>query len=71
MLRKAAWIAKQLKEDREDVYDVLLGNITKPRSLVDAVAACESEYDSLLTRGTGRKDKVDSGSTEAGRFSSY
>ena len=43
--RKAAWIASELDENLDDIYDVLLGNITTPSSFVSSVEACSASYD--------------------------
>lgn len=43
--RKALFIAEELGEDAEDVYDVLLGNVTEPREFVDAVELQSQNYD--------------------------
>lgn len=43
--KKALWIAEELGEDSEDVYDIILGNITEPRELVSNVEALAQQYD--------------------------
>lgn len=43
--KKALWIAEELGEDPEDVYDVILGNITEPRDLVSNVEHLSQAYD--------------------------
>lgn len=46
---KAEWIVGQMKDaDYDDVYDALLGNITKPRSFVEDVKSLEEEYDAIM-----------------------
>jgi hypothetical protein len=40
----ARWIAIELGEDLEDIYDVLLGNITEPRDLVNNVEQLSQNY---------------------------
>ena len=47
---KARWIAKQLDENVDDVYDVLLGNITTPWSLYQGVESMSREYDAIVAR---------------------
>lgn len=42
--KMAHWIAEELGEDPEDVYDVILGNITEPRELVINVEQLEQDY---------------------------
>ena len=46
--KKAAWIAEQLGENQDDVYDVLLGNITNPYELYSSVETLSREYDNLI-----------------------
>ena len=43
--KKALWSAEELGEDPEEVYDVLLGNITEPRDLVVNVESLSHTYD--------------------------
>lgn len=43
--KKALWIAEELGEDVEEVYDILLGNITEPRDLVQDVESLSNTYD--------------------------
>jgi hypothetical protein len=50
-LKKAAWIADELGEDVDDVYDVLLGGIRYPNNLVDRVETAANEYDNQKERG--------------------
>jgi len=55
LLSKTQFIAKQLPEyNADDIYDVLLGNITKPTDFVDEVMAAADFYDSLLEKGINR-----------------
>ena len=42
--KEASWIAEELGEDQEDVYDVLLGNITEPRDFVSNVVRLSQNY---------------------------
>lgn len=42
--KTALWIADELGEDPEEVYDVLLGNITEPRDLVSNVERLSQDY---------------------------
>ncbi len=42
--KRAYWIAEELGECPEDVYDVLKGNITQPRDLVDNVEQYSQNY---------------------------
>lgn len=42
--KQALWIAEELGESPEDVYDVLLGNITEPRDLVNDVEQLAQNY---------------------------
>lgn len=58
MLKKAYWIAPQIEGAFvEDVYDVLLGNITKPHNFVAQVESLALEYDKEYEY---RKSKLDS-----------
>lgn len=45
LYKKALWIAEQMNDDADNVYDVLLGNIKKPTSFVDEVNQYLYEYD--------------------------
>ncbi len=45
LLKKANWIALELDENPDDVYDVLLGNITAPYELYNSVQSLATEYD--------------------------
>lgn len=45
LYKKALWIAEQMNDDADTVYDVLLGNIKKPTSFVDEVNQYLYEYD--------------------------
>lgn len=47
LLLKAKWIAKQLSEDEDNVYDILLKNITQPEKLVSDVEYLDLEYEKL------------------------
>lgn len=51
---KAEYIAKELNEDFDDVYDVLLGNITGMTQFVSSVEATAHEYDELLAAGAAK-----------------
>lgn len=50
--RKAMWIAEQINEDTEDVYDVLIGVIRKPKEFVDAVFDGLAEYNNILKKNS-------------------
>lgn len=50
MLTKALWIAEQLDKNSDDVYDVLLGNITKPSEFVSDVESLSRDYDDEILR---------------------
>jgi hypothetical protein len=64
---KASWIASQLDGyTADDIYDVLLGNITSPRDLVNAVEQLLQEYNFDYDK---RKDSLDSGGAISGRDS--
>lgn len=54
-MRKAAWIAKQLDENVDDVHDVLLGNIVNPWEFCNSVELLANEYDRLYDEGIMRK----------------
>jgi hypothetical protein len=43
--KKAQWIAEELEADVEEVYDILLGNITEPQDLVTDVNSLSQNYD--------------------------
>ena len=50
---KAEWVFKRLSEQdfnvtADDVYDVLLGNITKPQQFVSEVLSLGSDYEQEL-----------------------
>ena len=47
---KAKWISEQIDEDFDDVYDVLLKNITGPSQFVASVEAAAFDYDEILER---------------------
>ena len=51
---KAKWVSEQIDEDFEDVYDVLMGNITMPSQFVAQVEATAQEYDELYATGVAR-----------------
>ena len=57
-MRQAEWIYAQLgdlyKETADDVYDVLLGNITSPEDFVSEVKYWAVEYDADLRRNNAR-----------------
>lgn len=48
--RKARWIAEQLGENQDDVYDALLGNITAPYEFYNSVLSLEREYDATYNK---------------------
>jgi hypothetical protein len=52
--KQAEWIYSQLAdsfaETADDVYDVLLGNITSPRDFCDEVKALALDYEDDLRR---------------------
>jgi hypothetical protein len=48
--KKAIWIAEELGANPEDVYDVILGNITEPRDLVNNVESLSYTYDNQKLR---------------------
>lgn len=45
MQRKALWIAEELGESADDILDVLIGTITKPKDFVDGVKRLSDDYD--------------------------
>jgi hypothetical protein len=49
-LKKAKWIAEQLDANQDDVYDVLLGNITAPYEFYNSVESLEREYDATYDK---------------------
>lgn len=51
---KAEYIAKELNEDFDGVYDVLLGNITGMTQFVASMEATAHEYDELLAAGAAK-----------------
>ena len=57
-MRQAEWIHKQLGEDyketADDVYDVLLGNITNPIDFVQEVKYWAVEYEADFRRNNAR-----------------
>jgi hypothetical protein len=57
-MKQAEWISRQLgddyKETADDVYDVLLGNITQPADFVSDVKQLALDYDEELRRHNGR-----------------
>ena len=50
--KEALWIAEELGDNPEDVYDVLLGNITEPRDLVNNVERLSHTYNNTKSRFT-------------------
>lgn len=48
--QQALWIAEELGECPEDVYDVLLGNITEPRDFVNNVERLSQDYNYKKSR---------------------
>jgi hypothetical protein len=50
LLRKANWIASELNENADDVYDVLLGNITSPWEFYNSVETLSNQYDRLYSK---------------------
>ena len=58
-MKQAEWIYAQLgteyKESADDVYDVLLGNITSPADFVQEVKYLAVEYEDDFRRNSGRK----------------
>lgn len=57
-MKQAEWIHKQLagefKETADDVYDVLLANITNPIDFVSEVKYWAAEYEDDYRRHNGR-----------------
>lgn len=57
-MKMAEWIYKQLgsefKESADDVYDVLLGNITSPADFVSEVKYLAVDYEADFRRHSGR-----------------
>jgi hypothetical protein len=55
-MRMAEWVHKQLatefRETADDVYDVLLGNITQPEDFVQEVKYWAVEYENDFRRNT-------------------
>lgn len=54
-MKMAEWVYKQIagsfqKETEDDVYDVLLGNITSPKDFVSEVKYWAVEYESDFRR---------------------
>lgn len=45
LYKKALWIAEQMNDDADNVYDVLLYTIKKPQDFVDEVNRYLYEYD--------------------------
>jgi hypothetical protein len=63
---QAAWIAKRVDEefqpvDVDDVYDVLLGNITEPKSFVFEVTDLALEYEEDFRRNNDRTRTTNKG----------
>lgn len=50
----ASWIARRLDKPEDDIYDVLLGNITKPRSFVKDVMDFADEYKHDYDKGVAK-----------------
>ena len=50
LYKKAIWIAEQMgdPESVEDYYDILLGNIKEPQTLVNSVFEACKNYDAIL-----------------------
>lgn len=48
--KKALWIAQEMNENVDDVYDVLLGNLTRPWELYAGVETMAIEYDRLYDK---------------------
>lgn len=48
--KKALFIADELGADPEEVYDILLGNLTEPGDLVADVMSYEQNYDTQKER---------------------
>jgi hypothetical protein len=48
--KRAYWIAEELGKCPEDVYDVLLGNITEPGDFVRNVEQLSQEYSNQKSR---------------------
>ena len=55
---EAEWIAEELGESQEDIYDVLLGNITEPRDFVADVERLSQEYQYKKSRRQLAKDDI-------------
>jgi len=57
-MKMAEWIHKQLgdeyRESADDVYDVLLGNITSPRDFVEDVKYYAVDYEADFRRHSAR-----------------
>ena len=53
-IKKAQWIAEQTKENLDDIYDILEGNITRPWPLVQQVETMSREYDEIYSRAMQR-----------------
>jgi RNAse (barnase) inhibitor barstar len=47
-MKQAEWIAKRISESADDVYDVLLGNITLPVDFVFEVMQYSMKYNKEL-----------------------
>lgn len=50
-MRQAEWIAKKMSANADDVFDVLLGNITSPSYFVDEVNYEAVQYELALAEG--------------------
>lgn len=55
--KKASWIAEQLGENIDDVYDVLLGNLTRPWELYQGVESMSREYDEVYSRAVEKNGR--------------
>lgn len=50
LYKKALWIAEQMNDDADNVYDVLLYTIKKPEDFVNEVFTAAREYDEFMER---------------------
>ena len=48
--KEALYIAEELGEDPEEVYDMILGNLTEPRDLFSNVERLSQDYSSQKER---------------------
>jgi hypothetical protein len=44
------WIAQEMNENVDDVYDVLLGNLTRPWEFYAGVETMSMEYDRIYDK---------------------